>query len=529
MSFFLLLLTLACITGNEGAPILSSSPKRDDDPGVSLTGCPNKIAVSVDVSASMSLDGAFNEDQFKDVLKIAMRLYLFKDHNACVAVFAYATKWRMVMPYTRVNSATLRTKLLRAVDELVFETAYPAYYTNWEAGLRAPILAKQQGLITDIPNTLFFITNGPPTTRTSACTGPQPCDDLAQNMINAQYASQMVQSFGTKVVPMGLGTNVTDDLLAKVAGRCDPTNGCIKNTDYYHVENMRRDFADAIAKSLKMAIASKKELQELEERATNITDTNTTTDTNVTTTSDTSSSSTANTTTVDTSTDTTTTTTTTDTNVTITTTVSDTSMANTTAVDTSSDSTTTTTTTTATTTTSEPPTTTVPSSSSFVPFSPSPPPGFSVTKHKLTHQNRPPVNTIHRPAGATSTPYPKTDQQRESFKHKQVPAPPPPAPPQQQQQIVVKHEHHLFTHEATIIFIILVSVAAFLVLMAFLAIWCCAGDRWCWGNRYVDQQQEPLRFRDVRVEAGMPDTPAHLMRHSKGKFSVDGPNFNKMH
>jgi hypothetical protein len=467
MSILFLFALLALVAAGETEVALKNS-------------CTTKIAVAIDVSASMSLDGAFSESQFKDVLKIAMRLYLFKDHGACVSVYAYATTWRMILGYTAVNSATSRATLLRAVDTLQFETAYPSYYTNWEAGLRAPVFSSQQNQVPGLPNMLFFITNGPPTTRTTACTGPQPCDDLSQNMINAQYASQLVQSFNIKVVPMGLGTNVTDELLAKVAGRCDVIQGCIKNKDYYHVENLRRDFADAVAKSLKMDVASKKEQEEATNEVTSSSQEQTVMEVGTSELSSSSSSSFA----VVTETETRTTTS---------------SSVSTTAS--------------ATTTTSEPPP--------------------QVTKHRLTHQNRPPVNTMHRPAGATATPYPQTDQQRTSFKHKQPPPLPPP-PPTPVTMKAARHEH-LFTHNATIIFIILVSSVAFLVVVALLCLWCCMGERGCCGQKYVEAKARPIQFVDVRVEAGLPAIPEHAMRHSKeqqqqrAKFSQDGPNFNKTH
>lgn len=457
---------------------------------VEKDGCTSKIAVSIDVSASMSLDGAFSESQFKDVLKIAMRLYLFKDHGACVSVYAYATTWRMILGYTAVNSPSLRAALLRAVDDLHFETAYPAYYTNWEAGLRAPVLSSQQNQVPGLPNMVFFITNGPPTTRTTACTGPQPCDDLSQNLINAQYASQLVQSFGIKVIPMGLGTNVTDELLAKVAGRCDIVQGCVKNKDYYHIENLRRDFADAVAKSLKMEVASKKDE---EEGTINI-----------------SSSEYSPTTTEHVETTTTTTT-----EPETTTTTSSTTTTSTTSTSTATAST-------------EHSTSEIPVSSASHSESHPPP---SITNHRLTHQNRPPVNTMHRPAGATATPYPQTDQQRTSFKHKQ-PLPPPPPPPTPVKTIA-RHEDPLFTHTATIIFIILVSSVAFLVVVTLLSLWCCMGERGCCGQRHMDAKARPIEFVDVRVEAGLPVTSARHSKEQRGgaatKFSLDGPNFNKMH
>ena len=488
-------------------------------------GCTTKIAVAIDVSASMSLDGAFSESQFKDVLKIAMRLYLFKDHGACVSVYAYATTWRMILGYTAVNSATSRATLLRAVDELQFETAYPAYYTNWEAGLRAPVLSSQQNQVPGLPNMLFFITNGSPTTRTTACTGPQPCDDLSQNMINAQYASQLVQSFNIKVVPMGLGTNVTDELLAKVAGRCDVIKGCVKNHDYYHVENLRRDFADAVAKSLKMDVASKKE----QEEATNeVTSSQQPEEQTVSTSQSSSSSSSAaaitepeTTTTTSSSASTTTSTTTKEPETTTTTKEPET----TTTTKEPETTTTTTSTSTSTTTSTQHPTTTTTTRVHTTTSEPPPPP--HTTKHRLTHQNRPPVNTIHRP-DATATPYPQTDQQRTSFKHKQPVPPPPPTPVMK----AIRHEH-LFTHNATIIFIILVSSVAFLIVVALLCLWCCMGERGCCGRKYVEAKERPIQFVDVRVEAGLPATPEHAMRHSKehrsSKFSLDGPNYNKMH
>ena len=518
-----------------------------------LTNCLNKIGVSIDVSASMSLDGAFDEQQFKDVLKLAMRLYLFKDHNACVTVFTYATTWKMVLHYTRVDTAPLRNKLLRAVDDLQFETTYPAYYTNWEAGLRGVVLANSAGQLTDIPNTLFFITNGPPTTRTTACTGPQPCDDLSQNMVNAQYASTLVQSFGTKVIPMGLGTNVTDEQLSKVAGRCDPTAGCAKNADYYHIENVKRDFANAIAKSLKLNVATAKEIKEVVEEESDITTTSkepeaSTKEHETSTKEHEISTSTKE---HETSTKEHETSTSTKEHETSTSTKEHETSTSTKKPETSTS--TSTTKKPETTTTTKKPDKPIPVVTGNVPtssrssFPPVPTTTSTTMKRKVTHQNRPPINTIHRPnAGMTATPYPQTDQQRTSFKQHQPPSAPQDnaavVPPSQQQQ-GARHDY-LFTHHATIIFIVIASIVAFIAVFALIAIMCCTREKG--GNEPI------VRVRDIRIETGMTSEPAsssysHL-RQSKdllqqeqqqptpplsavvvAKFSVSGPNHNKLH
>jgi hypothetical protein len=97
---------------------------------------------------------------------------------------------------------------------------------------------------------------------------------------------------------------------------------------------------------------------------------------------------------------------------------------------------------------------------------------------------------------------------------------------------VARHEDHLFTHNATIIFIILVSSVAFLVVVALLCLWCCMGERGCCGRKYIEAKERPIQFVDVRVEAGLPETPLRHTRDQqkqKGKFSQDGPNFNKTH
>ncbi len=213
--------------------------------------CRRRVSIAIDVSASLSVDSATGKSkpgpaEIKAALKSTMQSYLFKDRQSCVAVYRFATNATLLMDFAEVALEATRSALIAAVDGLVFETAYPGYYTNWEAGLQA--IAERT---TVKSNSVYLVTDGDPTTRVTGCdlSNGQPCLDVSgdvarrENLEAARRVSAAIQATGAWVVAVGMGPMVSDEALAAVSGPCvSPSNprSCIKGWNYFHANTVSR-------------------------------------------------------------------------------------------------------------------------------------------------------------------------------------------------------------------------------------------------------------------------------------------------
>lgn len=236
------------------------------------TVCKRKITIAVDVSGSVAKSvtdearetRALSPDQFKAALKNALKMYLFRDMHSCLAVFTFATNAQLLMDYTPVGSAAGRDSLLKAIDDLKFETAHPEYYTNWEAAFKTVLDHAPVGTAEGNARRsawLYLVTDGLPTTRTTGCAYPddEPCDGVTANLDAAVIASKSLQQSGTGVVGVGLGHSVTDEALIAISGPCDAVLGCRKNWNYFHslaYEDVERSLGDSFGQHLELAAPS---------------------------------------------------------------------------------------------------------------------------------------------------------------------------------------------------------------------------------------------------------------------------------
>lgn len=253
MRILLLLLLLCAVTGQMHGE----------------TVCKRKITIAVDVSGSVAKSvtdearetRALSPDQFKAALKNALKMYLFRDMHSCLAVFTFATQAQLLMDYTPVGSAAGRDSLLKAIDDLKFETAHPEYYTNWEAAFKTVLDHAPLGTAEGNARRsawLYLVTDGLPTTRTTGCVYPddEPCDGVTANLDAAVIASKSLQQSGTGVVGVGLGHSVTDEALIAISGPCDAVLGCRKNWNYFHslaYEDVERSLGDSFGQHLELA------------------------------------------------------------------------------------------------------------------------------------------------------------------------------------------------------------------------------------------------------------------------------------
>jgi hypothetical protein len=156
-----------------------------------------KIAVVIDVSGSATVSDAAT---FRSQLRAAVERYLFPTHGLVMDVFKFATQAEKILGPVPIDATEGKHQVTEAIGNLVFSSAHPDYYTNWEAGLQ---VASES---TDVEE-VYFITDGLPTTRTRNCVYPkdEPCDDIDANMRAAVDASLALQRSGKTVIPVGIG------------------------------------------------------------------------------------------------------------------------------------------------------------------------------------------------------------------------------------------------------------------------------------------------------------------------------------
>ena len=175
--------------------------------------------------------------------KTALKAVLQTDSLLCVSIARFATTASPVIDFKEIATQTGYHELTAAIDGIVFETDYPHFYTNWEAALSL-VLDTQSPLDGNL--TVYLVTDGNPTTRTSDCdlTEGQPCRDMASTGIAnlsldlAKTVAATLQSMGVSIVAVGLGGAVTDSALEAVSGPCNTTTGCVKGLNYLHVSSL---------------------------------------------------------------------------------------------------------------------------------------------------------------------------------------------------------------------------------------------------------------------------------------------------
>ena len=245
----LLLLLLLCAVGVVSG-VAAGGPGTDQP-------CLSYISVLVDVSGSVSVDPATGHprpgpEDLRKALKSMMKAYLFRDRNACVAIYRFATNATLVYDFARVGLQKTKNELLAAVDDLQFEMVYPWYYTNWEAGLR--MVEDRQGASGRKSDWVYLITDGAPTTRDTDCPvehpGDQPCPgEVRRNADAARAVSLRLQRAGTGVVAVGMGPDISDGMLSAMSGPC-PSTGCLRGWNYFHVTTIAR-VAAPLGRSIK--------------------------------------------------------------------------------------------------------------------------------------------------------------------------------------------------------------------------------------------------------------------------------------
>lgn len=151
-------------------------------------------------------------------------------------VFKFATQAEKVLGPVMIDSTEGKHQVTEAINNLVFSSAHPDYYTNWEAGLQ--IVASES----PDSETIYFVTDGLPTTRTSNCAYPEaePCDDIDTNMRAAVAASLAMQRTGKTVIPVGIGKSIDSGHLKAIAGPCPRVVGCVAGWNFFKITSVAR-------------------------------------------------------------------------------------------------------------------------------------------------------------------------------------------------------------------------------------------------------------------------------------------------
>jgi hypothetical protein len=112
----------------------------------------------------------------------------------------------VILDWTSVRESAKVTEAIRTIP------TYQMSCGEWDTSLRSVALLATQ------PTIVYLLTN------------VMPCSTQ-----DAIYASREVQTRGIQVFPVAMGSNVTDQILERVAGPCHPSFGCVKSWHYLHV------------------------------------------------------------------------------------------------------------------------------------------------------------------------------------------------------------------------------------------------------------------------------------------------------
>jgi hypothetical protein len=206
--------------------------------------CVHRVAIGIDVSGSMaqalmtkaplatanSTAKTLRAELARVIAQDLFGLDVSETNHAagiCVALYSFATKTELLVDY--VNYAQ---PVVDALDQLRLEVTHPDYYTNWEDAITTMCLNHEDGR--PVPDTAYLITDGLPSTRMSCDSASQPCDDYATNTVAAVYAAKMAHLAGVRLVPVAVGTEVSDSVLGSLCGSCE-IGKCVAGVDFFRV------------------------------------------------------------------------------------------------------------------------------------------------------------------------------------------------------------------------------------------------------------------------------------------------------
>ncbi len=232
----LLLLLSACLVVVNGGSSTATPVGQTAIP----SDCTKAISILLDVSGSVT--SVLDPFKMKRAMKAAVKVHPFHETGACISLYAFATTASRVLPFTSVANQQGRDTVIAAIDALVFETAHPHYYTNWESGL-AMVLATQTQWPLHKSDLVYLVTDGLPTTRTAGCPNAQqthqPCDGVDVNVHAAAVVSKQLIALGTSVVGVSVGSEVPDGPLEAISGPCPPLpEKCVIGIHFFHAASI---------------------------------------------------------------------------------------------------------------------------------------------------------------------------------------------------------------------------------------------------------------------------------------------------
>ncbi len=191
-----------------------------------------KIAFLVDTSASIFLPifGGKTENIERVKNALSDSIQLMQGKPVSVSIFTVSNKGETITPkYAHLNKNDEYQNLENMISNIGFSDDVNSIMTNWEDGLL-------QVLDFDIetPDFLIFITDGDPTMKNDEH------DESKTDMESAlEQISKLVHS-GTKVIPVGISDNVSEEHLRATTGMVTPQIGqdYFMNNDFNGLEHL---------------------------------------------------------------------------------------------------------------------------------------------------------------------------------------------------------------------------------------------------------------------------------------------------
>ena len=221
-----------------GEPFTQSPGQIDALNGPQLPGvssCELTIAVSIDVSGSITACcGGVPENEviIKDALKNQLGI-AFNNTIASVALYQFATvASNLTNGYIPQALPGGDAEWATAVDSIVFTTAAPEWYTNWEDGI--DIVRRLSPNQTKVPDVLLFFTDGNPTAHIGDFL---PGFETPLDLSRAVDASNLISSNNrTRVIPIAT-QNPTIANIEAIATGCTAGVDCVEGVHYYFASN----------------------------------------------------------------------------------------------------------------------------------------------------------------------------------------------------------------------------------------------------------------------------------------------------
>ena len=200
--------------------------------------CDLKLAVVLDVSGSItseSLGGnPDNEALLEGMIKSEIVDHL-SGKSVEIAIYSFATNAYENIHYTSVQQLAGVQLVKEAIDDIAFTDQPPFWYTNWEEALT---LVRTRRPSSHDPDVVLVITDGNPTVHIGS---PYVPNDFGDDLVaGIDAANQLKANGNTRIIAIGVGTNVTVTNLQAISGPQVNSDYFVTN-DFSEVQSVLHD------------------------------------------------------------------------------------------------------------------------------------------------------------------------------------------------------------------------------------------------------------------------------------------------